>query len=177
MQLCRCVFASIKKFIERSRRFLSTHQLGILGIVSLTPLAAYYYQFGKADISDDPEDWANFGDYIGGVYSVLMTIVAVYLTRKLERKDAMSYRRKQALGDIYQQFVRMQDSTSHQLAKNATRFLAMVEMQRLNLTESQIQRCQMLGDYFICVASNSRDRDINYEDEMKEALFNAYNIE
>lgn len=175
--MCSYIFASIKQVFGRVMRFLNMHQLGVLGIVSLIPLAAYYYQFGKADISDDPEDWANFGDYIGGVYSVLITIVAVYLTRKLERKDAMSNRRKQTLDDIYQQFVKMQNCPSHLLAKSATKFLAMVEKQRLNLTESQIQRCQMLGDYFICVASKSRNRDMNYENEMKVALFNAYNLE
>lgn len=68
----------------------------ILSLVILaSPVLLYIRQFGRLGISNDPQDWAVFGDYIGGVYTVLVTFFAIYLTRNLEKRDAEKTRQEQ----------------------------------------------------------------------------------
>lgn len=52
-------------------------------VVFIIPIGIYWLQFRTAGMSNDPEKWAQFGDYVGGVYSVLVTILAIYLARNL----------------------------------------------------------------------------------------------
>ena len=50
-------------------------------------LGFYIYTFASNGISDDTEKWALFGDYIGGTYSVLLSVWVIYIARKLTKKD------------------------------------------------------------------------------------------
>lgn len=56
-------------------------------IIASIPLITYILNFANYKISDDPEKWAFFGDYIGGVYSVVLTCILTYLMYQLNKKD------------------------------------------------------------------------------------------
>ena len=59
-------------------------------LVVTMPLAVYVIHFYDYPISENPSDWADFGSYIGGIYSIIVAILVVYLTRDLSKKDAIS---------------------------------------------------------------------------------------
>lgn len=61
-----------------------------MAVLLLLPLLVYIAKFGSYEWSDSPEDWASFGDYVGGLYSgVLATIltVIIYLYNKKEKEE------------------------------------------------------------------------------------------
>ena len=64
----------------------------VLGCILLfIPLSFYIYTFGSNGISGDTEKWAQFGDYIGGTYSVLLSVLVIYIARKLTKKGLYRY--------------------------------------------------------------------------------------
>ena len=55
-------------------------------IIASIPLITYILNFANYEISDDPENGHFFGDYIGGVYSVVLTCILTYLMYQLNKK-------------------------------------------------------------------------------------------
>jgi hypothetical protein len=61
----------------------------IILICSLAPLA-YYLNFGHLSISDKPENWGVFGDYIGGILNPILSFsafIGVLITVLLQRSQ------------------------------------------------------------------------------------------
>ena len=67
---------------------------GILLLIA--PIVVWMFQFGNCSISENPEDWGFFGDYIGGVYTVIVTFFAIHLTRYLQNRDVERNKAKTA---------------------------------------------------------------------------------
>jgi hypothetical protein len=67
-----------------SRRWLALASIGV-GVLTLVAIVPYLFRF-SGGLSDKQEIWAYFGDYFGGVLSVLMSfvsfIVALYVLMK-----------------------------------------------------------------------------------------------
>lgn len=65
--------------------------VGIVSISILTVFGLYILNFHDHEISKNPEEWGQFGDYIGGVLnalvSVLNLILITYLTVKIAKID------------------------------------------------------------------------------------------
>ena len=59
----------------------------IVALLTIAPILVYSCQFRNLEISDSPGDWGTFGDYVGGVYTVIVVILAVILSRVLEKED------------------------------------------------------------------------------------------
>lgn len=63
------------------------------------------FRFHSCTFSKDPADWGTFGDYIGGVYSVLLSIIAIYVTYMIsEREDKLKEKRK-ILTELYKTII------------------------------------------------------------------------
>ncbi|MBW3532980.1 putative phage abortive infection protein [Shewanella sp. NKUCC06_TVS] len=61
----------------------------IILICSLAPLA-YYFNFGHLSISDKPENWGVFGDYIGGILNPILSFsafIGVLITVLLQKSQ------------------------------------------------------------------------------------------
>lgn len=151
------------------------HSLLIACCLSSIPLLLYICNFGMNGISDDLEDWANFGDYIGGVYSIVVTLLVLFLARNLERKDKRREKRQEAIDEIYSQFTKMQNCPSHKLAQSVNKFFRKIEQYRLCLTDDQFCKMQGFGNYFLNVASQTSSKDPYIEEEMKVYLLSLYN--
>jgi len=81
----------------------------VLGCLLLfIPLGFYIYTFASNGISDDTEKWAQFGDYIGGTYSVLLSVLVIYIARKLTKKDEKANKEKNAVDLIFQQILKIE---------------------------------------------------------------------
>lgn len=79
-------------------------------IIASIPLITYILNFANYKISDDPEKWAFFGDYIGGVYSVVLTCILTYLMYQLNKKDEQIKKRKYLQNHYY---IQLMNSTNH----------------------------------------------------------------
>lgn len=74
----------------------------ILGVVALVMVGAYALQFGPQSAwqaSHDPEDWARFGEYIGGIFGTL-AFVGVLITVNLQREQLDEQRKQFGLQEI-----------------------------------------------------------------------------
>ena len=76
-------------------------------LLLIVPIAVWMIQFGSCSISDNPEDWGSFGDYIGGVYTVIVTFFAIHLTRFLQNRDVERNKAKTAYGSLYEQICKI----------------------------------------------------------------------
>ena len=56
-------------------------------LISLSPIILYISNFKNYSLSKEPADWGTFGDYIGGIYSVVLAVVLVYVTYTINRKN------------------------------------------------------------------------------------------
>ena len=169
------MFNCLKRMFKGLCTCLTKHSLLIACCLSSIPLLLYICNFGMNGISDNLEDWANFGDYIGGVYSIVVTFLVLFLARNLERKDKRREKRQEAIDEIYSQFTKMQNCPSHKLAQSVNKFFRKIEQYRLCLTDDQFCKMQGFGNYFLNVASQTSSKDPYIEEEMKVYLLSLYN--
>lgn len=56
-------------------------------LVVAAPLGAYIFEFRKYPISEQPEDWSNFGAYLGGMYVFLAAAFTAYTTYAISKYE------------------------------------------------------------------------------------------
>lgn len=145
----------------------------LLVFIMCIPILAYICNFGCNGISEDVSDWANFGDYIGGVYSVLITILAIYLTRELNQRDKQKESKRCAISQIHAQFLNLKRCPVSTMAKSVNIFFRLIEDNRYYLTDEQILKLQGFGNYFL---EHRNDRDANIENDMLEYILRMCNV-
>lgn len=85
----------------------------VLGIIILVlPIICYAIVFRHFSISNNPEDWGVFGDYIGGVYggffACIIMIFVIYLARSLSKEDEKRKKISQVAEDLYIQIKKVE---------------------------------------------------------------------
>ena len=163
--------ASLKKV----RDWCGAHIIVFLSIVMCIPILAYVCQFGCNGISDNVSDLANFGDYIGGVYSVLVTVLAIYLAQELNHREKLKENRNYAISQIHAQFLKITHCPVLTMAKSVNKFFKLIEENRFYLSDEQSQKLQAFGNYFL-EHPNSNNRDANAENEMLEYILRMRNV-
>ena len=148
----------------------------VLGCLLLfIPLGFYIYTFASNGISDDTEKWAQFGDYIGGTYSVLLSVLVIYIARKLTKKDEKANKEKNAVDLIFQQILKIERCVDfHQKANAVNKLMRMIDTHQLHISD-EIRTCiENLGDYYLARINGSIDEDLVYENSVKNKLKKAY---
>lgn len=74
----------MKKYTKLLKRILSV--LLLIIIINL-PVIFYYLNFKKLYISDKTSEWSSFGDYIGGISSLLNLFVTIIIAFLIYRVD------------------------------------------------------------------------------------------
>ena len=68
--------------------------IGVIGILTITPVCLYIYYFGSNQISQDPTSWGALGDYFGGVLNPIISVaslaVLAYLTYVVAEQSSKS---------------------------------------------------------------------------------------
>ena len=77
-------------------------QLSIFA-VAIIPFVVYLWKFRSYEISDNPEDWGVFGDYIGGFGSLMVSALAIYASLIIQRRSDRHHEKRQVLTNIYNQ--------------------------------------------------------------------------
>lgn len=67
----------------------------------LLPIIVFVWNFYSHSLSDDISEWGAFGDYIGGVYSVYISIGLYLLSRKLGRTDERRNKQRFHIEKLY----------------------------------------------------------------------------
>lgn len=141
-------------------------------LVIIAPFALYVYQFRFVPISSDPNDWAAFGSYIGGVYSVIVAVLAVYLARALSKKDEVRAKQKKAIDAIYLQILKVH--SDHVDTRSVDKIFKLLDANRLYLPDSIYNEVRGLADYFLEVKGGA-NIDYNKENRVKDLLKLQYN--
>lgn len=85
---------------------------GFVGVLIIVALASYFLKFKSRPFSDNPDDWATFANYIGGVVNTLIallgTIILIYITKLIaDNSNEQSFKQQMFLRkiDVYKAFV------------------------------------------------------------------------
>lgn len=125
------------------------------GLAILTPAVAYVIKFHGCSISDDPADWGVFGDYFGGVYSIIVTILAVYLANELSKRNDSQKRMKDAIEEIYEQILTIEKGDTVDL-RRVNKLFRLISDNKLYLPKDMVASLKELADNFL---ENKDDRD------------------
>ncbi len=167
----------MKQIIITIKDFLKPH-LGFIGwiaaaIVMIAPIACYMWKFRSGHISDSPADWGTFGDYIGGVYSVIIAFLVVYITRNINRSDKERDKKREALRGIYLKIGEIQIGRGRKDYKITNLFL-LIEEARLYIDNDFYRELKDLGNYFLQCNRNAGARNRVFENSVKERVKEAY---
>lgn len=86
-------------------------------IIAAIPIVVYLLNFMGHSISNNPEQWAFFGDYIGGVYSVVLTCILTFLMYQLNKKDEYNRERLCIIKDLYSNIRKFENTNPLRIAE------------------------------------------------------------
>ncbi|WP_455668246.1 hypothetical protein [Phocaeicola sp.] len=89
-------------YLKKARKIIQNPSIYILVasvIVLFSFIAAYFYKFHNC-FSDNPNDWGNFGSYMGGVCGLFVSIVAIWVSYKLNIYTRSSSKIDELMYDI-----------------------------------------------------------------------------
>ena len=146
--------------------WLRSHFLLILIVVAVLPILIYVLMFHSYSLSDDPADWGVFGDYIGGVYSVLIALLVVYITRNLTRRDEEKRLKKEALREVYKQITNIQQKQTVDQRK-LPKLYKLIEDSKLFIDDDFYERLKGLANEF-GERGRNRQMEMDVLEELKE---------
>lgn len=102
-----CWLTEIKKKLSRMKNNIIRKNkskilsISLIGILVLLPIIVFVSNFNSHSFSDDISEWGAFGDYIGGVYSVYISLGLYLLSRKLGRTDKLRNKQEFHIEKLY----------------------------------------------------------------------------
>lgn len=145
----------------------------VLFILALAlPILVYCIHFRHYSISDNPSDWADFGSYIGGAYTLLVTFLAIYLTRHLERKDLEWKKSKTAIGSIYEQ-ISIIDYKKVDM-RSVDKLLRLINQNQLYIPTDVYDNLINLRDDYVVAKTEPEKFDVKKEQQIKNRLKKLY---
>lgn len=125
-------------------------------------------------ISNDPEKWAFFGDYIGGVYSVVLTCLLTYWMYKLNKVDEINKEKKELIKNLYLKINEFNLFPPNQDEIN--KYLLLVYNSELVLNDNNLfNKLISMHDYYLGLCNNTCTKDFYKETEIMNILKNKYN--
>lgn len=144
-------------------------------LIAIIPIIIYIVNFNSHTISDDPEKWAFFGDYIGGVYSVVLTCLITYLMYKLNKVDETNKEKKELIKSLY---LKINEFNLFPLNNQdeINKYLLLVYNSELVLDDNNLfNKLISMYDYYLGLCNNTCTKDFNKEEEIINILKKKYN--
>lgn len=141
-------------------------------LILVAPLLVYVIWFGGYSISNDPVDWANFGNYIGGIYTVLVTLFAIYLTRHLDKRDLEKKKAKSAFGELFQQICKIDYQQVDM--RSVKRLLRLTHEYELYIPTDVFVKLTELFDDYVVAKDNPESFQLEKEVQLKTRLKRLY---
>ena len=145
----------------------------IIGIIILVPIGCYMVRFWNSTISLDPDDWGAFGSYVGGLYSVIVALLVVYVARDLAKKDEITTKRKKAVESLYMQIVKINSGRVD--VRSVNKLFKLLDDNKLYITDSLYKEIEQLTNYYLEVKAGEKDIDYVKEKRVKDHLRSIYN--
>ena len=142
------------------------------GLVIVAPMVLYIINFGRSGISGDPANWGAFGDYVGGIYSVLVTVLVIYLARMLNRKDTMRREKQEAAVEVYKQIQKINNQNVD--LRSVNKLLRDIESNSIYFSDDLTERLTNLFDYFTQLKAGTTNIDEGKEQRVLTELKRIY---
>lgn len=139
----------------------------------LSPIILYISNFKNYSLSKEPADWGTFGDYIGGIYSVVLAVVLVYVTYTINRKNDELKECKRAIKEIYTMISKI-DSQNIDI-NYIHKIIRCIDSNSLHLSNDISSKIINEIDYYICVAGDINMIDLKRERQIKDLIKRYYN--
>lgn len=149
----------MRKICRENNVYNSKKRIGggvIAVIVLVLPILVYFLNFHYG-FSPDHSDWSAFGDYIGGVYSVIVAILLFYLTINANFSAEKRNEKKEALKEIYEYIVDVSEEEANSDNRKTLRKLA--QKKRLYISEDLYKKIIEFADYYIELEYDRSKRD------------------
>ena len=92
--------------IKQLMIWIKRNRLLLLAILAcIIPIIVYIFRFHSGGFSNNPADWGTFGDYIGGVYSVILSIIAIYVTYIIREREDKTKEKRKVLTELYKTII------------------------------------------------------------------------
>lgn len=144
----------------------------IMIVVLIFPLFMYFRQFSKNGLSNDTEEWSRFGDYIGGVYSGIIALVAIFITYSLEKgrsKSDILHKRAESLISIILHMKKRNFTNS-----DCTSFQEQIGVAKLDLPNLLVDKLTSLADNYLLYLYQHENVDVDLENSILEELKTIY---
>lgn len=135
----------------------------------LLPIIVFVFNFYSHSFSDDISEWGAFGDYIGGVYSVYISIGLYLLSRKLGRTDERRNKQRFHIEKLYG-IIRSIGFVGTKDDKLLGDFVNEIAFAELYLSDELIKRVIDLQDNFAEATDNISLLNIELESEVLSML-------
>lgn len=145
----------------------------VLTLLVLLPVGLYVMNFHDHAISDDPSAWGDFGDYFGGVYSIIVTVLAVYLANTLSKQNDTRKRAKNAIEEIVEQIQTIERGSTIDL-RRVNKLYRLTRDFALYLPDDLTASLRELGDNFIENKDTPNAIDKNLLADVKKQLKRLY---
>ena len=140
-------------------------QISLVAVFVLLPIIIFLINFSSQSFSDEIEEWGAFGDYIGGIYSVYISIGLYLLSRKLGKTDERRNKQRLHIEKLYE-IIRLINNDSTENAQLLNDFLNEIASAELYLSDDVIKRIIELQDNYALASKNPGDLDVELEKEV-----------
>lgn len=139
-----------------------------IALILLLPILLYCYNFKEYEISNSPEHWGVFGDYVGGVYSVVLTGLLFYIGHILNQQEKGSKKLSNAVREIYE----LTDTINNRKVdiRKVNKLNRLVDMYEYILPKNLYDDLISISDYYKCISNNPELIDVDREENMKKSL-------
>lgn len=145
-------------------------------LIAIIPILVYILNFNDHTISNDPEKWAFFGDYIGGVYSVVLTCILTFLMYQLNKKDEQDKEKKELAKSLLHTINEFNKSSSNLSIDKVDYFRnQIIDNEFLFRNESDFIELINIADYYLTLCSDINQRNHEKDIQIKSFLKNIYN--
>lgn len=144
----------------------------LIALLMLLPIGIYIWHFHSYPISDNPADWGTFGDYIGGIYSVLVAILAIYISHHLEIRRKHQLLRIDAAKDLYNQILTVKKNNYN--PKSIAKLQRLIGSSDLYLKPMILDKATALADNYLRHKSDNEEIDDDLQQETLQELERIY---
>ena len=89
--------------IDKKYPFISYKWIFIPIYILYLPISTYISQFWHHGFSEDPNMWGVFGDYVGGTYNVLTSLLLAYISYRMSKYQTHGEITQKAAKEILEQ--------------------------------------------------------------------------
>lgn len=137
-------------------------------LACIVPILIYVIRFHSYNFSKDPADWGTFGDYIGGVYSVLLSIIAIYVTYMISNREDKAKEKRKVITELYKQVSKIKSEDVDLIRVN--NIVSLTESQKHLLPKVLYTDIIKYSDYLKEIYNQPGRINISKEKRIKEEL-------